>query len=260
MAKLDEVKDKVAKKVLVYGASGVGKTRAAGMLAEKFNLVWLDGENGWETLKQLDPEWQRRVELIRIPDTRDLPMFSETVAKIVTGAKCLVDDETGKVNHPLREKQNRPFTEVFMNEAPEDTILVIDSLTQLVASVTFAITRGRPDDYKMDWDDWGNLGTVMTKILTYIQAAKFHVVVISHEQMVEQIDKTDKIVPVGGTRNFSRNTGKFFSDVVYMEVKNRKHTAATSTTYSNKISTKSRTDVALEKAEEVNLLTLFPTN
>lgn len=257
MATLNTVKDRVAKKILVYGASGAGKTLAVGKLAEKYKLIWLDGENGWETLLQLDPEWQARVELLRIPDTKDLPMFSETVTKIVTGAKCMVDDETGKVNHPLREKQNRPYTEVHMAEADENTILVIDSLTQLVASVTFAITRGRPDDYKLDWDDWGNLGTVMTKILTYIQAAKFHVVVISHEQMVEQIDKTDKIVPVGGTRNFSRNTGKFFSDVVYMEIKNRKHTAATSTTYSNKISTKSRTDVALEKTEEVKLLDLF---
>lgn len=259
MATLSKVKDRVAKKVLVYGASGVGKTLAVGKLAERFKLVWLDGENGWETLLQLDPALQDNIELIRVPDTKDLPMFSETVAKIVTGAKCVVDEETGKVNHPLREKQNRPSTEVHMSAASEDTILVIDSLTQLVASVTFAIIRGKPDDYKLDWDDWGNLGTVMTKILTYIQAAKFHVVVISHEQMVEQIDKTDKIVPVGGTRNFSRNTGKFFSDVVYMEIKNKKHSAGSSTTYSNKISTKSRTDVALEKEAEVDLLKLFPT-
>lgn len=257
MAKLSEVSDQVAKKVLVYGASGSGKTRAVGQLANKYNLIWLDGENGWETLKQLPKEAQARIELIRIPDTKDLPMFAETVAKILTGAPCKVDDATGKVNHPLREKDKRPYTEVHMAEVDRDTILVIDSITQLVSSVTFQIIKGKPDDYKLDWDDWGNLGVVMNKLLTYIQAARYHVVAITHENIVTNVDKSEAIVPVGGTRNFSRNTGKYFGDVVYMEVKNKKHMAASSTVFSNKISTKSRTDVALEKDAEVDLLKLF---
>lgn len=259
MVALSEVSKNVGiyKKVLVYGASGAGKTLAVGALASKYKLYWLDGENGWETLKQYPKEIQDNIELVIIPDTNDTPMYCETVTKVLTGRECLIDDETGKVNHPLREKQNRPSTKVSMNEVGSSGILVIDSMTQLKASVIANITRHKPDDYKLDWDDWGNLGTVMTKILTYVQAAKFHVVVISHEDIVDQIDKTEKIVPVGGTRNFSRNVGKFFSDVVYMEIKNKHHMAASSTTYSNKISTKSRANVVLEKSPDVSLMELF---
>lgn len=251
------VQENLYKKILVYGSSGAGKTRAVGALAEKYPLVWLDGENGWETLKQHPLDWQRNIQLVCIPDTPTVPMYSESVTKILTGARVWVDEETGKVNHPLRTKDSRPSTEICMNEDSGKKILVIDSLTQLVASVTANIIRGKPDDYKMERDDWGNLRTVMTKICTYIQAAKFHVVAISHEDIVEQIDKSEKIFPIGGTRSFSRNVGKFFSDVVYMEVKNRRHVAASSTTFSSRISTKSRTNVELEKSSEVKLMALF---
>lgn len=246
------------KKVLVYGPSGAGKTRAVGALAEKFKLIWLDGESGWETLLQHPESIQKNIELLPIPDTPEQPMFSETVTKIVTGVPCWVDEETGKVNHPLREKNNRPSTLVHMKEAGPDTILVIDSISALEASIRFNMVRKKPEDYKFEWDDWGNLGNVLTKVLTYIQGAQFHVVCIAHEGMVKLSDNvTEKMSPMIGTRNFTRNSGKFFSDVVYMEIVNKAHRAVSSTTYSNKITAKSRTNVAVESQKEIRLLDLF---
>lgn len=252
-----DTSESLHKKVLVYGSSGTGKTFTVGSLAKEYTLWWLDGENGWETLLQYPTQIQNNIRLFTVPDTSAVPIYSETITKVLTGQACWIDRETGKVNHPLREKNKRPADYICCNEFTGKDILVIDSLTQVVASVMANILRGKPDDYKPDWDDWGNLRVVMTKILTYVQAAKFHIVMISHEEILEQVDKTQKIAPVGGTRNFSRNVGKFFSDVVYMEVKNRKHVAASSTTYSSKVSTKSRTNVALEALPEVSLLELF---
>lgn len=258
MAKLDTLQDSVHKKVLVYGESGAGKTLLAGKLAEKFNLVWLDGENGWETLRQLPTEWQSRIDLISIPDTKDFPMFAETVAKVLTGAECKIDDQTGKVNHPQREKDSRATTTVNMGIATRDTILVIDSLSQLSASCLFRILRGKPDDYKPDWDDWGNLRVVLTKIMTYVQAARFHIVALTHPVVGEdEATKTEKIAPSCGTRAFSLELGKYFSDSVYLEVKNRKHSGISTTTSSNKIKTKSRTGVAIESLAEPSLLPFF---
>ena len=98
----------------------------------------------------------------------------------------------------------------------------------------------------------------MDKFYSIIETASYNVVVISHEIEAQTEGKKTKLVPVAGTRNFSRNVAKYFGDVVYCEVKNKKHMFGSSTTYDNNILTGSRTDVALEDGErEASLLAIF---
>jgi hypothetical protein len=98
----------------------------------------------------------------------------------------------------------------------------------------------------------------MDTFLSYVQQAPFNIVCISHETEVEMEDGKQKLVPTAGTRNFSRNTAKYFDEVVYCEVKNKKHIAASSTTYANNILTGSRTGNTLEnKPGEASLVPIF---
>jgi hypothetical protein len=140
---------------------------------------------------------------------------------------------------------------------PDDTVVVIDSLTQYTNSAIANITRGKPDDYKLQFDDWGNLKTLVDKLLSCVQAAKCSIVCISHEEEVEMEDGRKKIVPVCGSSKSSRNTAKYFDHVVYCEVKNKKHNVGSSTCFSNNILTGSRTDVQLEDMENPSLLSIF---
>src|SRR5690606_1377625 len=117
---------------------------------------------------------------------------------------------------------------------------------QYVASATAHINKGQPDDRKFEFDDWAKLGALGDAFLSEIQAAPYDAVIISHEDMVETVDGKDKIVPVSGTRNKSRNTAKWFSDVIYANVNNKKHSFYSSTTYHNLIQTGSRSDLKLE--------------
>jgi hypothetical protein len=64
-----------------------------------------------------------------------------------------------------------------------------------------------------------------------------------------------KLFPVCGTSNFSRNCPRFFDDVVYVELKNKKHTATCSTTYANNITAGSRLGHSI--GEDMSLLSLF---
>ena len=73
-------------------------------------------------------------------------------------------------------------------------------------------------------------------------------------------DGRKKIVPVCGSSKSSRNTAKYFDHVVYCEVKNRKHIAASSTAFSNTIVTGSRTDFEMEKMESLSLISLFESH
>lgn len=256
MAKLSTKKASQTHRVIVYGAPKTGKSLIAGKLAEFYNLIWFDLENGHETLFQLPEEWQERIELINIPDTRSFPIAIETCLKAVKG-KVSICEEHGKVACMVCKRDESPTVEVDLPSLDHNTVVVFDSLTQLSNSAIAFITKGTADDYKLDYDDWGNLGKLLDIFLSHVQQAGYNVVVVSHETEAETEGKKKTLVPVGGTRNFSRNIAKYFDHVIYAERKNKKHVFSSSSTYATTILTGSRTDARMEDQEEGTLLTIF---
>lgn len=255
--KLTDATKSTTNTVLLFGPPKSGKTQLASELSSHFNLLWFDLENGWVTLTKLPPKQQERIELIQLPDTRSYPIAIETMLKVIKGGKVSICHAHGKVDCAVCKKSNPTgFTHVCLNDLGPDWIFVTDSLTQLTNSAIANITKAQPDDYKLNYDDWGNLGKLMDIFLSHVQQAKYNVVCITHETEVEMEDGKSKLVPTSGTRNFSRNTAKYFGHCVYVEVKNKQHRAASSTTFATNILTGSRTDVVLESGV-ADLLRIF---
>jgi len=244
-------------RVLLFGPPKSGKTQLAGELSAAFNLIWFDLENGVDTLLKLPPEQQERIEVISIPDTRSFPMAIQTCLKAIKGSKGKICETHGAWNCLICAKSNEPFTEIELGTLGLDTVVVFDSLTQLTNSAISHITKNQPDDYKLTYEDWGNLGKLLDTFLSHVQQAGFHVVCISHETEAEMEDGKMKLVPTAGTKNFSRNTAKYFDEVVYLEVKNKRHVAASSTLYNGNILTGSRTGAVLETQESASLIPIF---
>lgn len=259
--KLSQTKASAVQTVLVYGPPKVGKTQLVGQLAEEgFNLIWFDLENGSATLYKLPPEAQERIDLVRIPDSRSFPIAIETCLKVIKGGPVEICEEHGKVMCPSCRTKKLPHTAINLSEVDGNTIAVFDSLTQLTNSAISNITKGQPDDYKLNYDDWGNLGKLMDIFLSHVQQSRCHIVCISHETEATLEDGKVKIVPTAGTRNFSRNSAKYFGHVVYCEVKNKKHVFTSSTVGTMNIVAGSRTDVVTEKMEKPSLVSIFRGN
>ena len=260
MPSLNEMQESPIKHVIVYGPPKAGKTELVGKLAEKFNLKWMDLERGVSTLFKLPTDWKSRIDVLQIPDTRTTPMAIETMLKVIKGAPVEICHKHGKVACPLCNKENLPKTRVCLNEMGPDDCLVVDSLTQLTNSAIANITRNQPDDYKLQRDDWGNLGKVMDMFLSHVQAAPYNIVCISHENAVQVVgaaEGVEKLVPVAGSSTFSRNAAKYFDEVVYCEVKNKKHMFSSSTTaHLNKL-TGGRSGFSLEASTEPKLIDLW---
>jgi hypothetical protein len=255
--KLTQKQTSSTHRVLIYGPPKTGKSQLAGSLSEFKNILWFDLENGYTTLLKFPEEWKERIEIISLPDTRSFPVAIETCLKVIKGGPVSICEAHGKVSCPTCKKENAAFIEINLSTISEDTVVVFDSLTQLTSSAIAHITRGKPDDYKLEFDDWGNLGKLMEIFLSHVQQAPFNVVCISHETETELEDGKIKLVPVAGSRAFSRNTAKYFDHVVYSEVKNGKHQFHSTTTSSNKLNTGSRTGIDLNSISNTPLITLF---
>ncbi len=256
MAKLSTKKASQTKRVMVFGASFSGKSLLAGKLAKEFNLTWIDLEAGHGVLYQLPIEYQENIEIVALPDTRSYPIGIETMLKLVKGPVDICELH-GKVSCMLCKREKADFVHVDVNSMTHKDILVVDTMTQLSSSAIANITKDKPDDYKLDYDDWGNLGKLLDIVLSHVQQASYNVVFISHENEVKTEGKKMILAPTGGTRNFSRNITKYFTDVVYLERKNKKHTCISSTTANNTVIAGSQTGVSLEYLEEPSLLPLF---
>lgn len=248
MAKLITRTEEKARHILLFGPPKSGKTQLAGGVASDYDVVIFDIENGADTLLKLPTAYQERVEVVSIPDTRGNPIGITTALHAVKGNPGTICDEHGIWNCPKCKVSGAPTVAINLGVKDLTKVYVFDSLTQLTNSAIAHITKGQPDDYKLTYDDWGNLGKLLDTFLSYVQQCPNHVIVISHETEVEMEDGRLKLVPTAGTRNFSRNTAKYFGEVYYLEVKNKKHVVASSTGYSNNILSGSRLGAVLESA------------
>lgn len=255
--KLSKMTGTIEQRVCLFGPPKVGKTLIALKLAEKYNVILFDLENGSSVGLQIPDEWKDRVEVIKIRDSKVYPIAVETMMKVIKGDAVNICIAHSKVACPICSKNGADVERVCLKEVKLDTVVVIDSLTQFTQSALAHITKAEADDYKLLQDDWGNLKQIIEKFMTQVQVAPYNIVCISHEEEVKFEDGRTKIVPVAGSSNSSRNTAKYFDHVIYCNVVNKKHVVGSATDYSMSVLTGSRTNVKLEANKEATLLDVF---
>lgn len=255
-------------KALVYGPPKSGKTALVGALAKHFTLHWIDLENGIKTLLNpalLPPEFRKNVNVINVPDHRMVPVGITTVLDIFKGGEKKICYDHGKNNCPIcKTRPDARTSTVNLSTFGDNDILVIDSMSQLSTSALNKITLAnimKPggEEYKPTWDDYAAQGALMQQVLSMIQMLDLHICVISHETDTETVTGKEKVVPIAGTRNASRLAAKYFDEVVYCSIVNKKHKAFNASTFDPTIVTGGRFGITLDgqKEEELSLLPLF---
>jgi len=250
--------------ILIYGPPKTGKTRLVGTAArikELDRIIWIDLENGAETLlhMNLTPEELDKIELIRVPDTREVPRGCETVLKMLSSREDIkICDLHGKVNCVECKNSGTVFN---LKKCTHKDLIVIDSGSQLGDSALAMACAGKPIEFKPGWDEWGLSNKYLGDILSVIQqAVNTNFVVITHELIIEEEVngiKRDKILPLMGTKAFCAKVAKYFGTVVYAELKLGKHTAGSSSTYKPNHITGSRVNAKIEAGKEPDLRTIL---
>ena len=255
---LDDYSEVKRNKVLVYGPPKVGKTAEVGKLAEAdFHLHWFDCEQGIKTLmnpEMLAPQFRKNISVYNIPDHRGLPIAIDVFRKLFKGGDFKFCYYHGTNACPIcsKDPSAKWSDTINLSKFTDRDILVIDSWTQVANSAANKVTLKawqKDDEYKMDFDDFRMQGMYLDEVLSKIQVANINICVISHDVDVEKSESKERIVPLGGTRNFSKTMAKYFDEVIYLQVQNKKHSAYSATTYSNTVLTGGRSGIKLEDSK-----------
>lgn len=255
---LDDIEvENESQTILVYGPPKSGKTYTiVKALAQVRKVLYIDLERGVTTLRQLPKELRKRVEVIKIPDTKDSPYAIDTCVKLLSGKKYTVCEEHGRIKCPnCLTKASKVKTSWELNTLdPTEWVVVVDSFTQLTSSAQAHVCRNLDlEKQRIEFDHYRAQWILLEKFLDFFQNARFHCCVITHETGIELEDGTEKIMPSGGTKNFARGVSKYAGHIVYFSVTNRKHKAISSTTAAPKVLAGSRLGVEVD----INDLTTF---
>lgn len=264
--------------LLIYGPPKVGKSYLAGTIAKVpyiRNVHYFDIENGAETLEtmvregKITMEQAEKIIIYKIADTKQMPLAMETIMKILTVREDHIICEThGKISCvACADKKEDGKTVAKLNgqvfnikNCTDQDVVVIDSGSQLGISVLNYYLRGKGQDFKPGWDEYGPQGLVLTDAMLIVQNARTNFIVCTHEISVETEEndtKIDRFYPLIGTKNFSLMCAKYFSHVAYLNKKMNKHTGGTGSTYRKDVITGSRAGWRLEDSKELDLSLLF---
>lgn len=247
------VKQERPQKLLVYGPSKSGKTELVAHLANHgYTLWWFDLESGFETLLHvIKPEFLDNVHLFRIPDTQSNPVAIKTIYTVMAAKGIVKVCDTHGVAGCTQCKANDPWESIEPLKLGPKDVIVIDTVTQLSDSAISKAATGILKTLftafdKVDWDSYNHQGMLLNAVFSHMQQLRCNVVCITHEEIIEMTDKSKVIVPVAGTRNYSRRFGRFFGHVVYCFRKNKDHKTASSSKFNPGIMTGSRGNVSME--------------
>jgi len=131
MAKVSTLTPSKTHRIIIFGAPKTGKTLLACKLAEYYDILLIDMEKGYETVFQLPKEWQERIELVALPDTRSYPIAIETCLKLVKGPVSICN-EHGKVGCMLCRREEKESIDIDLPHLGPGTVVIFDSLTRLI--------------------------------------------------------------------------------------------------------------------------------
>jgi hypothetical protein len=180
-------------RLLNYGPAKSKKTWWVGKAAEAhFNILLLDGDNGWHILKHTKPEAQHRIRVINVMDDLNRVVFAPMITRLVKSGKMNWDEVERKVQFSANDN----CIAIDLNKLGRFDILVIDSWTALVTSLMWQYAKENSIDLseadKSDWDFYGWGGRMALWIASRLTALPCHLVVIAHATIYEKRSKDGK--------------------------------------------------------------------
>ena len=242
-------------KLLLMGDGKIGKTAYAALAAAAgFDVLYLDGDVGAQTIRSmstpwkgkdkpaLTPEQMARIYLLPVADTilggsRDCK-FLEVMQEFTTNIKFRWNDTQNRIAR-IADKTDELW-EIIPGKMNHNCVLVIDSWTGLTESMMLKcagvngidLTQASMSEMRPVYQSAGLIGTSMLQV---VRAMPCHVIVIGHPdeyqhkvapegKKVKEVKEGDmvidwtRMVPKSTSRPHGLQMAKYFTDIAWMEV------------------------------------------
>lgn len=254
--------------ILIYGDSGSGKTRfaaTAAMIPEIRKIVWLDLENGKDTILSmgLSDAALQKIQLFSMLDTRKDPFVMNAILRMFSSAQDVpICEAHGKMNCVKCMQEKAAFQQFNLTKLTHNDLVILDSGSQLTDCGVNALLKGQPEDAILQIQEWGTVNNWLKSILQVVQVGRHtNFVVLTHVLYDEEYTGTGpnkqlvrtKQYPMIGTKTFSTMVGKYFGTIVQLEISGSKHKGGSSTTYRPNVQTKSRLNIEIEKSPTLDM-------
>jgi len=220
-------------RVCLYGPAKSRKTWWAYAAAEAgYRVLCFDSDRGNSILTQISPAARERIYILQCHDGV-ADAFASTFATFAFKTfEFYINEATRRVSFTPQAG----LSHIDMRGFGSDTIVVLDSYTALVQSVTkqFCIENNidLADAKKLEWPGYAFAGLWLNWLLAQIKLLPCHLVLIGHVTQYEKYKKgpDGKLTPVpewsrrqlkSASNPHSMNITKDFTDVLYAYVEGR---------------------------------------
>lgn len=212
-------------RVLAYGNAKTKKTWWAGKAAEAgYNVLLLDGDNGWHILKQIKSEAQKRIQVVNMGDERGKPIFAAAMARLLKDGKLIWDEE---LKQSAKLQPNANCVNINLDLFDSNCVVVMDSWTAYCISLMLQYAKENMIDLSVaeeDDDKWGYFrwaGALASWNIVQLTALPCHIIVVAHTDVYEKRSKDGKKV-LWSKRQIKSTSGPHamqlpakFSDILY---------------------------------------------
>ena len=261
-----------AEHMCLYGEPGTGKsTLAMELLTHGYRLQYFSIDAGVpKTIfnsgnpRNFTEDELSRLEVFILRDTAKFPVGIQTCRKVAGGGAYNLCDAHGQIDCSQCRKSGLSFSRVCLAENSLDTIVIFDHLTNLSNSALNTVWDGesRVDsgsvkDDGSTYTTWRQVGWLLNDFLSKIQIGTYNSIVIAQEMLSVPDDKSKKIAPHAGTKEFSSTSASYFGHVVHCSISNGEHRFGSASTYKSGVLTKSRNNIKIEDMKVPSLAPFF---
>lgn len=226
-----EESNKVLARLMLYGRPKMKKTWWAGKAAEDgFNVILLDGDNGFQILRNINETGKTRLSRVACHDRIGDPVFAPYIIRLLKQKKMFWDETERKPIISMSAiREDHDYSYLDLNKLTSRDVLVLDSFTRLCTSINmrYAVENNidMSDAEKWEWEGYAYGGMLVDWILNSLSAIPCHVIVIGHSTVYEKyegrgrdrtlVSSTTVMKSTSGPKSMTVPTD--FSDILFFE-------------------------------------------